>query len=44
MEILGLEPKLAICKIAVLPLKPYPLFAIFILLEDNLFYKLKVTP
>ncbi len=25
MEILGLDPKIAICKIAVLPIKLYPL-------------------
>jgi hypothetical protein len=26
MEILGLDPKITICKIAVLPIKLYPLF------------------
>jgi hypothetical protein len=28
MEILGLDPKLMICKITVLPIKLYPLFLI----------------
>jgi hypothetical protein len=31
MEILGLDPKITICKIAVLPIKLYPLFFFFIL-------------
>lgn len=40
MEILGLEPKTTICKIAVLPFKLYPLF---ILVEYNPVYSLNIT-
>jgi hypothetical protein len=31
MEILGLDPKITICKIAVLPVKLYPLVIIYFL-------------
>ena len=36
LEILGFEPKITICKIAVLPIKLYPLFKLLIIQDSNL--------
>ena len=38
MEILGLEPKITICKIAVLPVKLYPLYPLNKFLSKGLLY------